>query len=413
MSVLVPWARRWSRPRILPSNAVASAYAASFFAARTGSSNGGHSWPRSKTSGAAARRSAWTLGASLRDIVARLTHRLSERNAVSVDPLAEGSDTLFANRRSRLARHLGPGACGGASRTIRKVHIGGSRDVPPLGAGARARLPVSAFAYIDSKGRRRLPIHDASHVRNALARFDQTAFEDDAGRERARQRLLRAAKKHGIVPIGFFDGQLRKERLQGKIEARATDIARLPRGTVTFLLTDIEGSTRLLRELGGRYAAVLRDVRAVIRTGVRSAGGYEVDARADEYFAVFRRAAPALEAALGIQRSLRERKWRGGLGVHVRIGIHTGRTTLTDTGYVGIAVHTAARVCSAGHGGQILLSSATHDALDRARPDGVAFRTLGRYSLAGLPEPEALFQVHAADLPAKFPRPRATAVPSA
>ena len=81
-----------------------------------------------------------------------------------------------------------------------------------LDSKARARLPDSAFAYVDSTGRRRLPINDASHVRNALARFEQTAFEDAAARERARQRLLRAAKKHGIVPLGFFDGQLRKER---------------------------------------------------------------------------------------------------------------------------------------------------------------------------------------------------------
>ena len=82
--------------------------------------------------------------------------------------------------------------------------------MPSLSASARARLPASAFAYVDAAGRRRLPIHDASHVRNALARFDQVAFEDDAARERARQRLLRAAKKHGIVPLGFFDVQLRK-----------------------------------------------------------------------------------------------------------------------------------------------------------------------------------------------------------
>jgi len=278
--------------------------------------------------------------------------------------------------------------------------------VPALSASERARLPDSSFAYIDASGRRRLPIHDASHVRNALARFDQTPFEDDAARERARQRLLRAAKKHGIVPIGFFDGQLRKER----IKARAPDAASLPRGTVTFLLTDIEGSTGLLSRLGDAYARVLRDVRTLIRTSVRAAGGHEVDARADEFFAVFHQPAGALDAALEIQRSLRKRDWRDGVEVCVRIGIHTGRTKLTEAGYVGIAVHTAARVCSAGHGGQILLSSAARDALDGVRAEGIAFRTLGRFSLAGLPEPEALFQVHAAGLRARFPTPRTAAV---
>jgi class 3 adenylate cyclase len=282
--------------------------------------------------------------------------------------------------------------------------------LPTLGATARARMPDRAFAYVDSQGRRRLPIHDASHVRNALARFDQTAFEDDIARERARRRLLRAAKKYGIVPIGFFHGQLRKERLQTEVKARARDIAGLPRGTVTFLLTDIEGSTGLLRKLGDGYATVLRDVRVLIRKSVRDGGGHEVDARADEFFAAFRQPARALAAAMGIQRSLRKRVWPDGVDVHVRIGIHTGRTTLTETGYVGLAVHTAARVCSAGHGGQILLSSATRDAVEGAQANGVTFGSLGRYSLAGLAEPETLFQVHAADLRVKFPKLRTAAV---
>ena len=280
--------------------------------------------------------------------------------------------------------------------------------MPPLTESARARLPDSSFAYIDSKGRRRLPINDASHVRNALARFDQTAFEDDVARERARQRLLRAAKKYGIVPIGFFDGQLRKERLQGVIRARASIVAGLPRGTVTFLLTDIEGSTRLLQRLGDAYAALLRDVRTLIRTSVRRSDGHEVDAHADEFFAVFRQPARALDAALAIQRSLRKRSWPDRVEVRVRIGIHTGRPTLTETGYVGIAVHTAARICGAGHGGQILLSSTTRDCFDQEHGDGVVFRSLGRYALPGLPEPEALFQLSVVDLPAKFPGPRTT-----
>src|SRR5919108_368533 len=108
--------------------------------------------------------------------------------------------------------------------------------MPRLGAKERAQLPDSAFAYIDSQGRRRLPIHDASHVRNALARFGQVQFEDEEARDRARSRLLRAAKKHGIMPIGFINAQLRPDR-------------RLPTGQVTFLLTDIEASTQLLARL--------------------------------------------------------------------------------------------------------------------------------------------------------------------
>ena len=270
--------------------------------------------------------------------------------------------------------------------------------MPTLSATARARLPDSSFAYIDSQGRRRLPINDVSHVRNALARFDQVDFEDDAARERARERLLRAAKKHGIVPLGFFDGQLRK--------AGAANVRSLPRGTLTFLLTDIEGSTRLLERLGDDYAGLLRDVRTVIRTNVRAASGHEVDARADEFFAVFRRPPHALEAALAIQRSLREKTWPRKADVRVRIGMHTGRPTLTDTGYVGIAVHIAARVCWASHGGQILLSSAAHDAFSERLADGVTIRSLGRFSLHGVAQPERLFQVEASDLRSRFPRPR-------
>src|SRR6516162_836667 len=145
--------------------------------------------------------------------------------------------------------------------------------MPQLTAKTRAQLRNAAFAYVDSKGRRRLPIHDEAHVRNALARFNQTRFEDDAARERARKRLLNAAKKYGIVPVGFITGQLRtertqaaadgaaieRERLQGEMRAGSTDASTLPVGFVTFLLTDIEASTALLRRLGDAYADVLAD----------------------------------------------------------------------------------------------------------------------------------------------------------
>src|SRR6185436_4326576 len=112
----------------------------------------------------------------------------------------------------------------------------------------RARLPDRAFAYVDAAGRRRLPIHDKAHVRNALARFNQVAFEDAAAREQARTRLLNAARKYRIVPVGFITGQLQSERRQVS--------SGLPRGFVTLLMTDIEGSTVLLREMGNRYGAL-------------------------------------------------------------------------------------------------------------------------------------------------------------
>jgi class 3 adenylate cyclase len=272
-----------------------------------------------------------------------------------------------------------------------------------LNAGTRKRLPSTAFAYVDSRGRRRLPIHDASHVRNALARFGQVRFEDDGARERARTRLLAAARKHGIVPIGFFAGQLAAERQEGESRARAAVARDLPTGQVTLLLTDIEDSTGLLRRLGDAYASLLAEVRRLLRRAVQRFGGREVDVRADELFAVFERPAGALDAALAMQRRTGSSRWLEGARVRVRIGIHTGRPTLTDSGYVGLSVHTAARICAAAHGGQVLLSEAAVRAIAPSVPAGIGFRALGRHRLHGLPEPEPLFQLRAPGLVASFP----------
>jgi class 3 adenylate cyclase len=267
-----------------------------------------------------------------------------------------------------------------------------------LSARERASLPDRAFAYIDSERRRRLPIHDEAHVRNALGRFERVRFENDAAREHARRRLLNAAKKYGIVPVGFITGQLRSERSD-----RSPDFSTLPTGAVTFLLTDIEGSTLLLARLGEGYALLLKDVRGIIRNAVRRCGGHKVDAHGDEYFSVFEHAAPAIETAVDIQRSLRERVWPGDVDVRVRAGIHSGRPTLTDTGYVGLSVHTVARLCSIAHGGQIVVSGKTKAAAAGSMPVGVRLRSLGRPPLAGLSQSEALFQVHARGLPTGFP----------
>jgi class 3 adenylate cyclase len=349
-------------------------------------------------------------------------------------------------------------------------------------------------------------------VRNALARFNQVAFEDEAARERARTRLLNAAKKYRIVPVGFITGQLQSERrnatagrvvielgqhaapgeleqrlrsvlrdptlavlhwsdasgayldgagkpvplpaegdprgvtflerqgrpmtalvhdptvlddpglaqtvlaavrfvvekelVHGQIQATSTDAAALPTGFVTLLMTDIEASTALLRGLGDRYGDLLNDVRGILRTAVLRGSGHEIDARADEYFAVFERPAAAIDAAVAIQRALGKQAWPGDLDVRVRAGIHSGRPTLTDVGYIGLAVHTTARVCSAAHGGQIVVSRDTKTAVAPSAPAGVRFRSLGRHRLPGLPELEALFQVQAKGLRAKFPKPR-------
>jgi class 3 adenylate cyclase len=356
-------------------------------------------------------------------------------------------------------------------------------------------------------------------VRNALARFNQVAFEDEASRERARIKLLAAAKKYGIVPIGFITGQLKSqaseatagrlvielgrvgtpgefegrlraalrdptlivlhwseaagsyldgagkaanlpadggeravtllerqgrpmtalvhdravlanpdlvrtvtaavqlavenERLRGQVQAQASEARSLPSGYVTFLLTDIEGSTGLLSRLGDRYAALLAEVRGLIRTAVQKGKGREVDARADEFFGVFERAPAALEAALRMERAVQGRAWPEGVEVRLRTGLHSGRPTLTDAGYVGLAVNTVARICAAAHGGHILLSEAARDAARRGRPAGVRFRGLGSHRLRGLREAVTLFQAQAPGLESSFPPLRSGAAETA
>lgn len=270
--------------------------------------------------------------------------------------------------------------------------------MPPLGSRERAALPDRAFAYIDSRGGRRLPIHDASHVRNALVRFGQVDFEDERARERARLRLLNAAKKFKIVPVGFIAGQLQAERGQ-----RAEAPIPLPAGFVTMLMTDIEGSTALVHHLGERYRELIDEVWAVLRRAILDAGGHEVEARADEFFAVFESPRDAVDAAIALQHAIRARSWVDALDVRVRVGIHSGYPTSTATNYVGMDVHTASRICAVGHGGQVVVSGNTREGVKVSAPQGVRFKALGSHKLRGLPELVDLYQVTAKGLPSRFP----------
>jgi len=269
-----------------------------------------------------------------------------------------------------------------------------------LSSRERAALPDRAFAYVDSAGRRRLPIHDEAHVRNALARFDRVVFEDDAAEERARKRLLNAAKRYGIVPVGFVTGQVRKVR------SRSNPVDGLPTGSLTFLMTDIENSTALVEGLGDDYVGVRDAIQGIVRRAIVASDGHEVDARADEFFAVFEAAASAVGAAIAIQRELAAWRWADGRECRVRIGIHSGRPTLTATGYVGLSVHVTARLSASAHGGQILVSGETAKQLDGTLPSGVRLRDLGSFRLRGLSRPETLLQVGAKGLGSRFPPPR-------
>lgn len=273
--------------------------------------------------------------------------------------------------------------------------------MPELNSSKRAQLPNSAFAYVDSRGQRRLPINDEGHVRNALARFNQVKFEDEEARERARKRLLNAARKYKIVPVGFITGQIQSEREFGQSQRRNIE---LPTGLVTLMMTDVEGSTTLVNQLGKDYGKLIREIRTIIRKVVTSQAGYVVDVKADEAFAVFKQSSDAVAGAVGIQREIGERASTRTHDVRIRIGLHSGKPTVSDSNYIGIAVHTAARICSAAHGGQIVVSAQTKEALKDPTRDGLGFRSLGSHRLRGLPEPLALYQVSAEGLAVKFPR---------
>ena len=143
----------------------------------------------------------------------------------------------------------------------------------------------------------------------------------------------------------------------------------LPTGTVTFLFTDVEGSTRLAKALGAsRYGEVLDAHRRLLRDAFRGAGGIEVDSQGDGFFVAFRSASEAVQAATGVQRALAEHRWPEDASVRVRIGIHTGEAAVVDEGYRGLAVHRAARICTSAHGGQVLLSDTTRDLVEPDLP---------------------------------------------
>ncbi|HEY6057831.1 MAG TPA: adenylate/guanylate cyclase domain-containing protein, partial [Candidatus Limnocylindrales bacterium] len=179
--------------------------------------------------------------------------------------------------------------------------------------------------------------------------------------------------------------------------------ASLPSGTVTFLFTDIEGSTRLLQTLQERYAGLLATHRSIIDAAVGAHGGRTFGTEGDSVFAAFGDAPSALAAAAESQQGLARQGWPDGHAVKVRMGIHTGEVVLTGDGYVGLPLHQAARVASAAHGGQVLISSTTRALAGGALPVGVELRDLGEHRLKDIDHPERLFQLVLPGLPSTFP----------
>ena len=177
----------------------------------------------------------------------------------------------------------------------------------------------------------------------------------------------------------------------------------LPTGTVTFLFTDIEGSTGLLTTLGDRYAEALARHHALLRDAFAGHDGVEVMTEGDAFFVVFRNPLAAVSAAVDAQRALHAERWPNGAELRVRMGLHTGEAVLGGDNYVGLDVHRASRIASAGHGGQVLASDTSRALVEQALPAGVGLRDLGRHRLKGLPTPERIFELTVEGLPSDFP----------
>jgi class 3 adenylate cyclase/DNA-binding CsgD family transcriptional regulator len=178
----------------------------------------------------------------------------------------------------------------------------------------------------------------------------------------------------------------------------------LPTGTVTFLFTDIEGSTRLLKKLGrDRYGDVLSAHNKLLRKAFSEAGGIEIDTKGDSFFVVFRSAGAGVAAAGAGQAVLAEHEWPEGTEVKVRMGLHTGEANVGSDGYVGFAVHQAARIGDAGHGGQVLVSSTTAGLVRHDLPSDLELRELGEVVLPDFDKPERLYQLVVPGLQDEFP----------
>ena len=173
--------------------------------------------------------------------------------------------------------------------------------------------------------------------------------------------------------------------------------------TLTFLFTDIEGSTALLARLGDGYAQVLADHHRLIRASLAAHGGEEVDTQGDAFFAVFSSPSACIAAAIEMQRAFLSYSWPAGGRVRVRMGVHSGEASQTEAGLVGLSVHRAARVAAVGHGGQTLVSAATAALLGDSMPVGASLKDLGLHRLKDLGRPGQIFQLGADGLVTAFP----------
>ena len=243
--------------------------------------------------------------------------------------------------------------------------------------------------------------------REALALWRGPALSDLEQERWARDEINRLEELRLVTTCLRLEAELaagRHDQAVPELEALVREhplrerLRELPTGTVTFLFTDIQGSTELLARLGrDEYGALLDEHRRLLRAAFLDADGREVDTQGDAFFAAFPSAASAIQAAVRIQRET------AATPLPVRMGIHTGEPLLAPTGYVGLDVHRAARICSAGHGGQALISQATRELIEDDLPDGLGLRDLGEHRLKDLARPQRLSQIVIEGLANEFP----------
>ena len=198
------------------------------------------------------------------------------------------------------------------------------------------------------------------------------------------------------MPVGFIANEI-------EVAERSRTAVQLPNGFVTMLMTDIEASTALVQQMGPRFGRLIDEVWAALRSAVAAANGVEVEARADEFFAVFEAPRGAVEAAIAMQRAFAATSFVDDVAVRIRVGIHSGYPTRTADNYVGIDVNATSRITSLGHGQQIVVSANTREAVKSSDASGMRFVALGAHKFRGFPEPVALYQIATNGLPSRFP----------
>jgi predicted ATPase/class 3 adenylate cyclase/ATP/maltotriose-dependent transcriptional regulator MalT len=251
---------------------------------------------------------------------------------------------------------------------------------------------------------RKLGIQSRSDLRDALGAPEEASPPEPSSEPGPSARSREWWRSSGVrgASAGAGEAALRRYLSGRPVEAQPI-LDGLPAGMVTFLFTDIEGSTRLLEELGETYRRLLSEHHELIRSTAGRRGGHVLNVQGDAFFLAFGNAADAVAAAVEAQRTIQSRPWPGSRPLRVRMGLHSGEQTPTEEGYVGLDVHRGARICSAGHGGQVLLSEATRALVAEELPEGVTVTELGEHRLKDLTRPERLHQLVVEGLPREFP----------